>query len=99
MAFKGTSILQRFGLQKQTNSHLTLRRLFSIAKASISLSKVNLLDILQGHIPPPFPVRSSLNGTEYPGTQNWLTGLAFPTFASGIRFIISYGVNIDLPEN
>ena len=70
MAFKGTSILQRFGLQKQTNSHLTLRRLFSIAKASISVSKLNLLNILQGHIPPRFPMRSSLNGTECPNAQN-----------------------------
>ena len=56
-------------------------RLISIAKASIAFSKLNLLNILQGIcfltyniIPPPFPVRSSLHDTEYPGTQNWLTG-------------------------
>ena len=55
---------------------LTLCILISIAKVSISFSKVELLNILEGicsltyNMPPPFPVQSNLNGTEYPGTQN-----------------------------
>ena len=74
MAFKCTGKLQKLVYK---NRPTAISRLISIAKASISCSKVNLINILQGIcslicniIPPLFPVRSGQNGTEYPDTQN-----------------------------
>ena len=64
---------------------------FNSTKASISFLKVNLLNILRGIcsltyniMPPPFPVQSIMNGTEYPGTQNRLIRNVLSIFVSGI---------------
>ena len=54
--------------------------------------------MLQGYIPPPFPLQSSLNGTEYSGRQNSLTENVLSTFVSDIRFLIPDGFDRKLND-